>query len=64
MPGPKIIRLMPDDVLLIGNVGELEHSSQHGFVERLREDIPTAKRIVLFEADIDVRLLREVESDD
>lgn len=51
--------LVPDDVLLVGNLGDARHMPE--VLERIREIYPK-RRVICFAADIDVQTWREAEA--
>ena len=62
MAEPKVIHLIPGDVVLIGNVGGLENDSFQQTVRDIQDRLPEA-RVVAFVNDIDVQLLRDLTTE-
>ena len=54
--GAQVIHLLPTDVILIGNVGHMDTDNLPNVSALLG-----GRKVVLFENDINVKLLREVE---
>lgn len=67
MPELTVFHLVPDDVLLIGNVGAVQSAGDATALQQtlaeLREQLPSVQKVVAFVGDIDVTTLREVGSD-
>lgn len=59
-PEPMVLRLQPDDVVLIGNVGSA--GAARDAFRRIEETLP-GRRVIVFAEAIDVRLLRGVPAD-
>ena len=53
----KVVHLLPDDVVLIGNLGECEDGALEQCMGQLREKLPTANGLFVFAGDIDVEVL-------
>lgn len=56
-----VVHLQPDDVLLFGNIGTISRESADEIQRFLAEVLP-GKKTVLFEQDIDLDLLRYLET--
>jgi hypothetical protein len=59
--GKTVFRLLPDDVLLIGNAGQCEEDNLLASVEQLRKDLPTATNVFVFAENIDVETIKDAE---
>jgi hypothetical protein len=57
-----VLHVLPDDVLLVGNLSGGAEAAQYARGELLRL-LPSVRQVVVFASDIDVKVLREVEAD-
>lgn len=56
-----VVHLQPDDVILIGNIGHEALEQGQRLLEEISADLP-GKRVVMFSEDINVDLLRDLET--
>lgn len=54
--GTRVLHLLPDDVLIISNVGELDPSDLRA---RLPEWLIAERKVIVFSEDVDVSVLRD-----
>lgn len=60
MAEPTVIHLVPGDVVLVGNMGDITSEQAHRVIRDIQERLPEA-RVAVFANDIDVKLLRDLD---